>query len=84
MSFPIFDYQGADWGMQGANDEESYSIEFGLDVTPFLNLFDSNTPVRFFFQILENDEEGWGEGEIVSFSVIDYAGSTPVEIAIFG
>ncbi len=79
LNFPILDYQGAGWGLQGENDEVSRHMELGLDVTPFLNNFDPNTPIKFFFQILENDDEGWGEGEIQSFSLIDYSGASPVE-----
>ncbi len=79
MSFPIFDYQGAEWGMQGANDETSRQIEFGLDVTPFLNIIPSGTPAKFFFQIMENDDDGWGSGQVQDFTVIDYSTGSPVE-----
>ncbi len=79
MSFPIFDYQGDNWGMQGDSDDASCYMEFGLDVTPFLQLIDSNTPVKFYFQVLENDDDGWGSGEIIDFSVMDYSGNEVVE-----
>ncbi|MDD2634232.1 MAG: T9SS type A sorting domain-containing protein [Bacteroidales bacterium] len=79
MSFPIIDYQGAEIYMQGGTEEEDKYIEFGLDVTPFLNIIESGTPCKFFFQVLENDDDGWGSGEIVDFSVIDYTSVSPVE-----
>lgn len=80
LTFPIFDYQGSELGMQGENDEVSRQIEFGLDVSPFLSLVSSGTPIKLFFQIHENDDEGWGTGQIQSFSVIDYTSGSPVEI----
>ena len=79
MSFPIFNYQGGEYGMQGANDEGSREIEFGLDVTPLLNVISSGTDVKFFFQLVENDAESWGAGVIHDFSIIDYSSGAPVE-----
>jgi hypothetical protein len=79
LSFPILDYQGAEWGLQGANDEVSRQMEIGLDVTPFLNILESGTPAKFFFQVLENDDDGWGSGEIQDFAVLDYSSGSPVE-----
>jgi hypothetical protein len=81
MTFPIFDYQGGEWGMQGGNDEASRQIEFGLDVTPFLNLVPTGTPVKLFFLIHENDNDGWGFGKINSFSAIDYTSGSAIEYA---
>lgn len=79
LNFPIFDYQGAEWGMQGANDEASRLMELGLDITPFLNIIPSGTPTKFFFQIHEVDDDGWGSGKIKNFSVINYSSGSPVE-----
>ena len=79
MTFPIVDYQGGELGMQGASDEASREIELGLDITPFLNIIPSATPVKFFFQVHETDPEGWGSGYIRNFSVIDYTSGSPVE-----
>ncbi|MDD4150087.1 MAG: hypothetical protein PHE33_08665, partial [Bacteroidales bacterium] len=85
MSFPIFDYQGAGHAMQGDSAdllmslESARHIEFGLDVTPFLNIIEPGTPCKFFFQVLENDTSGTGVGEIIRFSVIDYSSGSPVE-----
>ena len=79
MSFPIFDYQGADQAMQGGSDDPLRYIEFGLDVTPFLNILESGTPAKFFLQVLENDDDGWGSGEVIDFTVIDYSSGSPVE-----
>jgi len=73
IGFPIFNYQGADYYMQGGTSpEENKTIEFGLDLTPFLNIVGSGTPTRYFLLVDENDPEGWGYGEIDQFSIIDY------------
>jgi hypothetical protein len=79
MTFPIVDYQGAEWGMQGASDEASREIELGLDISPFLNIVPSGTPTKFFFQVHESDDDGWGTGQIKNFSVINYSSGSPVE-----
>ena len=79
LSFPILDYQGSEKGLQGANDEVSRQMEIGLDVTPFLNIISSGTPAKFFFQVLENDDDAWGSGEIQDFTLIDYSSGSPVE-----
>ncbi len=79
MSFPIIDYQGAEHPMQGGSEEEDRYIEFGLDLTPFLNIIESGIPCKFFFQVLEDDFYDTGYGEIVNFSVIDYTSGSPVE-----
>ena len=79
MSFPIIDYQGGNYYMQGGTEEEDKHIEFGLDVTPFLDIIESGTPCKFFFQVLENDADGSGSGKIMNFSVIDYSSGSPVE-----
>lgn len=77
MSFPIFDFQGASFPMDGTNND----IEFGLDVSPFLNYIDPQTQVKFFFIIIEDDAGNTGTGFIESFSVRDYSGNQPIEIS---
>lgn len=73
LGFPIFNYQGANYYMQGGLDlEENKTIEFGLDLTPLLNIIGSETPARYFLLVDENDPDGWGSGEITQFSIIDY------------
>lgn len=79
LSFPILDYQGSDYGLQGEDDEISRQMEIGLDVTPFLNIIGTGTPAKFFFQIMENDDDEWGSGQIQNFSVINYSSGAPVE-----
>ncbi|HOY38972.1 MAG TPA: T9SS type A sorting domain-containing protein [Bacteroidales bacterium] len=80
LSFPIFDYQGGELPMQGSIGDEYKYMEFGLDVTPMLNLINSGTPVKFFFMVIENDNWGWGNGRIISFSVMDYSAGEPIEV----
>lgn len=80
MFYPIIDYQGNDWGLQGENEENFCYLEFGLDLTEFVNFLNPGQEARFFFSIYENDPEGWGDGNIISFSVLDYTGTMPTEV----
>ncbi len=79
LDFPIFDFQGADQSMQGGNVEGAEFMEFGYDLTPFLNYLQPGEIAKFIFQLEENDPDGTGTGEFISMSLIDYTGSTPVE-----
>ncbi len=73
MGFPIFDYQGGCQYMQGGSTNPDHKfIEFGLDITPFLNMIEPGTPARFFLLIDEDDPESWAGGQMMTFSVIDY------------
>ncbi|MCK4663936.1 MAG: T9SS type A sorting domain-containing protein [Bacteroidales bacterium] len=67
--FSIFNYQGGDLSMQG---ETSGAIEIGLDITKLVNYVNNGYPSKFFLQIHEKDNDGTGNGEIISYSVIDY------------
>jgi hypothetical protein len=59
--------------MQGGTSIEDHkTIEFGLDLTPLLNLIGSNTPARYFLLVDEADSLNWSLGEIVQYSIIDY------------
>ena len=80
LGFPVFDYQGGCHYMQGDTTEEAKTIEFGLDITPFLNMIESGTPVRYFLLVDERDPNNWYTGEIVNFSIMDYtSGLTEIE-----
>jgi len=72
LDSPIFDYQGGDNYMQGGDTEADKTIEFGLDLSPFITNIDLGQHTRFFLQVVENDPWHLGDGEIVSFSIIDY------------
>jgi hypothetical protein len=73
MEFPIIDNQGADHYMQGQDTAEYLKyLEFGLDITPLLSNLQPGEPAKFFFIVDENDPGNAGEGEITSFSVMDY------------
>lgn len=73
LGFPIFNFQGGCQYMQGGTSvEDNKTIEFGLDITPFLNMIESGTPARYFLLLDEEDPEGWGWGEMINFSIIDY------------
>jgi len=72
LGFPVFDYQGGCHYMQGDTTEEAKTIEFGLDITPFLNMIEPGTPVRYFLLVDEGDPNNWYTGEIVQYSIMDY------------
>ncbi|MCD4746525.1 MAG: hypothetical protein K8R58_09510, partial [Bacteroidales bacterium] len=70
--YPIFDYQGGPYYMQGGTSEEDKIIEFGLDITPLLNKINSGQIAKFFLLVDENDPETCCSGEIIHYSIIDY------------
>ncbi|MEZ5146597.1 MAG: T9SS type A sorting domain-containing protein [Bacteroidales bacterium] len=72
IGFPVFNFQGACKYMQGGTSEEDKTIEFGLDLTPLINFVGPGTPARYFLLVDEDDPNGWGYGQVVQFSVIDY------------
>ena len=73
IGFPVFDFHGGCQYMQGGNSlEENKTIEFGLDLTPFLNLIGSNSAARYFLLVDEDDPNNWSPGQIISYSIIDY------------
>ena len=73
MDYPIIDHQGDQHYMQGHDTAETLkSLEFGLDITPLLSNLQSGEPARFFFMVDETDPYGEGEGQISSFSLVDY------------
>lgn len=75
----VFDYQGGDRYMTGGDTEADKTIEFGLDLTPLLNLISPGQEAKYFIQVYENDADGWGSGTLNSFSLINYSSGTPVE-----
>ncbi|MDA3910636.1 MAG: T9SS type A sorting domain-containing protein [Bacteroidales bacterium] len=79
LDFPIFDFQGADQRMQGGSDEGAEFMEFGYDLTPFLNYLQPGETAKFIFQLEEDDPDSTGTGEFISMSLIDYTGATPIE-----
>ena len=73
IGFPVFNFQGGDQFMQGGTSvEANKTIEFGLDLTPLLNILGSDLPARYFLLVDENDPSNSDDGEIVQFSIIDY------------
>ncbi|MFZ4564751.1 MAG: hypothetical protein ACOYNU_15335, partial [Bacteroidales bacterium] len=73
IDFPVFNFQGGDHVMQGADSvAEAKTIEFGLDVTPLLNFVPPGTPARYFFMVEERDPEQRGYGTIQQASFINY------------
>ncbi len=74
MMFPILNYQGGNHYMQGGNHEYDKTIEFGLDISPMMDMIPNGTKARFFLLVDENDPEDEDEGEIIGFSLMDYTG----------
>ena len=71
LDFPVFDYQGGNFYMQGGSTVADKTIEFGLDLSPLMTWLDMDQDVRLFLQIVEDDPAGQGTGEIIHFSVFD-------------
>ncbi len=86
MEFPIFNYSGGDYYMQGNNSSDIYkTLEFGLDVTPLLSYMTPGEPARIFLQVVENDPSNLATGQIEHFSVMDYSdGTTEVPCPVTG
>ncbi|GAB4323608.1 MAG: hypothetical protein Kow00127_16310 [Bacteroidales bacterium] len=72
IEYPVFNFQGGCKYMQAGTTEEDKTIEFGLDLTPLINLIGPGVPARYFLLVDEDDPNNWGSGEVVQFSVIDY------------
>ena len=73
LDFPVFNFQGGDHYMQGGNElEEKKTIEVGFDITPLLSYLESGNDYRIFLLVNEVDAENSAEGEIISYSVMDY------------
>jgi hypothetical protein len=77
----VFNYQGGDFYMKGGTTESDKTIEFGIDLSPLLNLMDHNNPVRFFILIDEKDMDNSGNGTLNYFSIMDYTHDFPIENA---
>lgn len=80
IEYPFFNFLGGDLPMQGTTGAGNESLEFGLDITPFLNYIDPNIPAKFFLEVYhqENDNQN-GSGKIDYFSIMDYGGETVIE-----
>ncbi len=77
--FPIFNFQGGNKFMQGGTSEQDKTIEFGLDLTEYLQYFNSQKSAKFFITFYEFDPNNSFSGKIENFSLIDYTGNIPVE-----
>ena len=72
ISFPIFNFQGGPYYMRGGSSEEHKTIEFGLDITPIINMIGPGVPARYFLMVDEDDPPDLGTGQIIDYSIIDY------------
>jgi hypothetical protein len=65
--FPLFLYQGGEYGMRGDND----TLEIGLDITPLLSYTLPGQPAKLFLCIGENDPGSIYDGSVLSFSIFE-------------
>lgn len=72
LDYPFINFQGGCKYMQGGTTEADKTLEFGLDITPFLNLIEPGEDATYFLRIEEKDPSNWATGTVVSFSLIDY------------
>ena len=79
IEWAVFNYQGGEHYMQGDSTETGRSLELGLDVSRLQEFITPGQPAKFFFDVIENDPDGVSEGEVVSFSLMDYQGTSPTE-----
>ncbi|MCX6269103.1 MAG: hypothetical protein NTW16_17410 [Bacteroidetes bacterium] len=75
-SFPLFSYQGGDFYMTGGGTTADKTIEIGLDITDLLTYVQPGAEARFFLQVVDQDPNFVGSGEIVSCSLLDYTTGT--------
>ncbi|HOY31459.1 MAG TPA: T9SS type A sorting domain-containing protein [Bacteroidales bacterium] len=72
LDFPIFNFQGGEYYMQGDSTEAAKSIEFGLDISPLLTYVQPGQNAKYFLQVAEKDPSGTYTGKIISYSMMDY------------
>ena len=77
----VFNFQGGEHYMQGDSTDTGRSLELGLDVSRLLEFLTPGQPAKFFFEVVENDPDDVSNGQVVSFSLMDYQGFLPTEIA---
>lgn len=70
LHFPIFDFQGGCYPMQGNGASET--IEFGLDLNYLLAYATPNQNGKYFLMVHENDPGSQNSGTINSFSLMSY------------
>jgi len=75
--YPIFNFQGGPYYMQGGTSEADKTIEFGLDLTPVLSDLSSGQMAKFFLNVEENDPGSSATGEITQMALIDYTSGGP-------
>ena len=81
IEWAVFNFQGGEHYMQGDSTEAQRSLELGLDVSRLLEYITPGQPAKFFLEVVENDPDGVSEGEVVSFSLMDYQSLLPTETA---
>ena len=72
MTFAPFNKTGGPYPMQGNNNNP---LEIGFDITPLLKQT-TFEPVKFFIQIIEDDNDTSANGTLHNWSLIDYRNGT--------
>ncbi|MBE0640264.1 MAG: T9SS type A sorting domain-containing protein [Bacteroidales bacterium] len=72
VEYPILNYQGGNFYMQGGSSEADKTLEFGLDITQLLKYVESGQDATFFFMVNEKDPSNNGTGMINNLSLMDY------------
>lgn len=72
IEFPVFNFQGGKYYMQGDTTQAAKTIEFGLDVSRLLNYVSPGQNAKYFLQVIERDTNSESAGEIVSYALMDY------------
>jgi hypothetical protein len=74
LDFPIFNYQGGAFYMQGDTSQAAKTLELGLDCTPLLSYLNPGQQAKYFLEVYEKDPSGTNSGQVVNYSVISYYG----------
>ena len=74
IDWAVFNFQGGEHYMQGDSTDEQRTIELGLDVSRLLEYIEPGQQAKFFLQVIENDPDGTSDGQVVNFTLMDYAG----------
>lgn len=78
ISSKFMNHQGGDFNMTGVNDTDYKEIEFGLNISELTEYIDKGN-TTFFVKVINATKDLAGKGELVSCSIIDYRGETPME-----
>jgi hypothetical protein len=76
--YPIFNFQGGEFFMNGGSSESDKSIEIGIDVSNILSDIQPNKQIKFFLEIIEKDVHNNYSGHINEFSIINHINDSAI------